>query len=209
MTRIKICGITNLDDAQAAVEYGADAIGFVFALSPRHVDAGQARRISDAIPPFITRVGVFTDHDEGILQVARVCGLDAIQLHGDQSDEFAKSLMHYRRIIRAVRVRDRRSVISLKDYQSAHAFLLDAFSRDAAGGTGKTFDWELALVAKDFGKPLILAGGLTPDNAAEAVRQVRPYAVDVSSGVESSPGKKDHVKMKELIRNVRSVDESA
>ncbi|MDO8683655.1 MAG: phosphoribosylanthranilate isomerase [Armatimonadota bacterium] len=209
MTRVKICGITNVEDALAAVECGADAIGFIFASSPRRVDACAAKRISDKLPPFITRVGVFTDANPGLLQVAEVCGLDVIQLHGEQSEDFAKSIQASRRIIRVVRVKDKKSLTQLKGYPSADAYLLDTYSKDARGGTGKTFDWEIAVKAKEFGKPLILSGGLNPENVAEAVKLVRPYAVDVSSGVESSPGKKDLIKMKELIENVRKADSTA
>jgi phosphoribosylanthranilate isomerase len=209
MTRIKICGITNVDDALAAVEYGADAIGLVFASSPRRVDADTARRITEALPPFVARIGVFADEARSIVQVAGMCGLDAIQLHGNQSDEFAKGLMPYRRVIRVIRVKDGFSMTTVTDYPSADGYLLDSFVDHALGGTGKAFDWTLASLVKDFAKPIILAGGLNPDNVAEAIQTVRPYAIDVSSGVESEPGKKDHYKLKELIHNVRSVDASA
>jgi len=209
MTRIKICGITNVEDALAAVEFGADAIGFVFALSPRRVDAGQAKRIGDAVPPFVSRVGVFVNADPGLLRVVQVCGLDAVQLHGDQSEPFAKTLTPYVRVIRGLRVKGARCLLRLKEYEAADAFLLDTYSKEALGGTGKTFDWGVAVKAKDFGKPIILSGGITPENVEEAIRRVRPYAIDVSSGVESEPGKKDHDKMKELIRNVREADSNA
>ena len=209
MTRVKICGITSIEDAMAAVEAGADAIGFVFAPSPRQIDSATAKRIADALPPFIARVGVFVNADPSLLEVARDCGLDAAQLHGEQSDLFAQLLAPHIRIIRVLRVKDEESLASIKSYPAADAYLLDTFSKDALGGTGKSFDWELAVKAKQFGKPVILSGGLNPENVEEAVRLVRPYAVDVSSGVELSPGKKDHNKIKELVENVRKADQTA
>jgi phosphoribosylanthranilate isomerase len=209
MTRIKICGITNVEDGLAAVELGADAVGFVFALSPRRVDAVLAKRIGDALPPFVSRVGVFVNADPGLLHVVQVCGLDVVQLHGDQNEPFAKSIAPHVRLLRALRVKGARCLQRLKEYDSADAFLLDTYSKDSMGGTGKTFDWEIAVKAKEFGKPIILSGGITPDNVEEAVRLVRPYAIDVGSGVESEPGKKDHDKIKELIRNVRKADATA
>jgi phosphoribosylanthranilate isomerase len=209
MTRIKICGITSVEDGLAVVELGADAIGFVFALSPRRVDAALAKRIGDALPPFVSRVGVFTNADPGLMHVVQVCDLDAVQLHGDQSEPFAKGLAAHVRVLRTLRVKGSRCLLRLKEYEAADAFLLDTYSKAAMGGTGKAFDWEIALRAKDFGKPIILSGGITPENVEEAVRLVRPYAIDVSSGVESEPGKKDHDKIKELIRNVRKADATA
>jgi phosphoribosylanthranilate isomerase len=209
MTRIKICGITNVEDALAAVEFGADAIGMIFALSPRQVDIETAMRICGALPPFVLRVGVFVQEAATVLQTAVLCGLDAIQLHGDQSEEFARTTMGHRRIIRAVRMKGKQSLIPLKDYRAADAYLLDTYCNNTVGGTGRVFNWDLAVVAKDFGKPVIVAGGLTPSNVGLAIQTARPYAIDVSSGVESEPGKKDHVKLKELIDNVRSTDRDA
>jgi phosphoribosylanthranilate isomerase len=209
MTRIKVCGITSVQDGLAAVELGADAIGFVFALSPRRVDAATAKRIADALPPFASRVGVFVNADPGLLHVVQVCGLDAVQLHGDQSESFAKSLAPHVRLVRAVRVKGVRCLTRLKEYETSDAVLLDTYSKETMGGTGKTFDWEIAVRAKDFGKPIVLSGGLSPENVEEAIRRVRPYAVDVSSGVESAPGKKDYDKIKEFIRNVRKADATA
>ena len=209
MTRIKICGITNIEDATAAVEYGADAIGFVFATSPRQVSTDAVKTISSALPPFIVRVGVFVDETPCVLAIAKACGLDVVQLHGGQSDEFTLSLTPHMRVIRALRVKDEQSVTDLSGYRTADAYLLDRYQRDKLGGTGAPFDWRLALIAKRHGIPIIMAGGLTPENVAEAVLMVKPYGVDVSTGVESSPGKKDHVKMKEFIDNVRTVDRTA
>lgn len=207
-TRIKICGITNIDDALVACELGADAIGFVFAESPRQVSLEEAATIADQLPPFVKAVGVFTAENPRVAAVAEWVPLDLIQLHGDQTEQFAEWLGAMR-VIRGVRIKDETSLKWLKKWEHAAAYVLDTWSAKQKGGTGKTFNWDFAVRAKEFGKPLMLAGGLTPENVAEAVRAVRPYAVDVSSGVESFPGKKDHKKMKEFIANVRAADETA
>jgi phosphoribosylanthranilate isomerase len=191
------------------VEYGADAIGFVFTKSPRQVSAEAVQTMSRALPPFIVRVGVFVDESPCVLAIAKASGLDVAQLHGDQSDEFALSLTPHLRVIRALRVRDEESVTDLSGYRTADAYLLDRYQKDKLGGTGTPFDWRLALIAKRHGKPIIMAGGLAPDNVVEAVITVKPYGVDVSTGIESKPGKKDHVKMKEFIENVRAIDKIA
>lgn len=201
-TRIKICGITNIEDALACAEFGADAIGFVFAESPRHIEPEKALEIANQLPPFVQAVGVFTAEDETVAQIANFVKLDFIQLHGDQSDEFAAKF-ESKRIIRAVRVKDE---LSLVPYKYGATYLLDTWKPGVLGGTGATFNWELAVKAKEFDKPIILAGGLSMENIADAIRIVRPYAVDVSSGVEISPGKKDRNKIKEFIRNVRAAD---
>ncbi|HPP74889.1 MAG TPA: phosphoribosylanthranilate isomerase [Armatimonadota bacterium] len=207
-TRVKICGITNLEDALAACEFGADAIGFVFAKSPRQISAEAAGDIADHLPPFTKTVGVFTNDDQEVIRAADWVPLDLIQLHGEQSDHFA-DLIGAGRVIRAIRIRDEESLKQFERWKSGAAYLLDTWASDKMGGTGGTFNWEIAKKAKDYGKPVILAGGLTPENVADAIRAVRPYAVDVSSGVEISPGKKDIRKIKEFIDNVRSADENA
>jgi phosphoribosylanthranilate isomerase len=209
MTRIKVCGITSVADAVRASELGANAIGMVFALSPRQVDMNTAIKITEALPQYTGRVGVFVDERPNILEMARLCQLDALQLHGEQSEAFAKKIMAYRRVIRVLRVRDGRSLVPIETYKSADWFLIDTFSKDAHGGTGETCDWDFARRAKEYGVMIGLAGGLNPDNVVDAIRHVRPFAVDVSSGVESSPGKKDFVKLKEFIDNVRSFDATA
>lgn len=209
MTRIKMCGITNVEDAMAAVDCGADAIGFVFADSPRRVNASTAKRIVDALPPFVSAIGVFVSDDHDILQIARDCGLDTVQLHGEQDEVYAECLADKLRVIRVVRVRDAVSLAALKNYGIGSAYLLDTFSKEKMGGTGQVFNWELAVRAKEYGKPIILSGGLTTNNVNEAIRLVRPYAVDVSSGVEMAPGKKDHLKMKEFVENVGKADATA
>ncbi len=201
-TRVKICGITNLEDALQAVEAGADALGFVFyRKSPRCVSAEQVRDITAQLPPFVARVGLFVNAlPEWIEQTMDVAGLNLIQLHGDETPEQC----HFSRypVVKALRVKDAGSLIGADAYPVA-GLLLDAWSDDAYGGTGHSFDWQLArnLTAA---RPLILAGGLNPDNVAAAVRTVEPYAVDVSSGVELEPGRKDHEKVRKFIEQVRN-----
>lgn len=198
MVRVKICGITSLEDALMAVEAGADALGFVFhEQSPRHVTPEDAAGIIAGLPPFVQTVGLFVNRPlEFVNETAARCRLDLVQLHGDEPPEFCDAVE--RRVIKAFRVKDVTSLDPIKNYRVA-AHLLDAYSPKAYGGTGLTFNWDIAAVAKEFG-PVILAGGLTPDNVREAVEVVTPYAVDVSGGVESAPGKKDVAKVREFIR---------
>lgn len=201
-TKVKICGITNLADAQTAAEAGADAIGFIFYdKSPRFVTIAQASEISKLLPPFLMRVGVFVNAPkEFILQAISEISLTMLQFHGDEPPEFCAqfSLMS----MKAFRVRDEKSLEQIPNYKT-DAYLLDAFSEKELGGTGKTFNWDLAVSAQKFSKSIFLSGGLTPENVADAVRQVKPFAVDVSSGVEMSPGKKDAEKVKAFIAAVR------
>jgi phosphoribosylanthranilate isomerase len=204
MTRVKICGITSAEDAAAAVEAGADALGFVFVPgTPRLVTPGAAGQIIGGLPPFITAVGVFVDQalDE-VLQIAERCRLQAVQLHGDEPETFSRRIPI--KVIKALRVRDRESLRPMQTYP-AHAFLLDAFVEGQAGGTGTSISWGLAAEAKGQA-PIILSGGLQPETVGRAVREVRPYGVDVSSGVESRPGRKDHRKVREFIAAVRKAD---
>ena len=202
MTRVKICGITNLEDALAATDAGADALGFVFYReSPRHIFPEEAARIISLLPPFSqTVVLVVNEQPETVNESASLCSIDMVQLHGDEPPEQTSRLE--RRIIKAFRVRALTCLEPMKDFTAA-AFLLDAFSPSFYGGTGKAFNWEIAAEAVKRNPHIILAGGLTPENVADAVRQVRPFAVDVSSGVESAPGKKDHAKVREFIRNAK------
>ena len=206
-TRVKICGITNLADAQAAVEAGADAIGFIFhEKSPRRVPLKTAAEIARQLPPFVMRVGVFVNAPEDfVLRAIGEAGLTLLQFHGDEPPEFCTQfgLMS----MKAFRVRDAESLKAIPNYQT-DAYLLDAFSSTTLGGTGEKFNWELAVAAQKLGKPIFLAGGLTPENVAEAIKKVQPFGVDVSSGVEISPGKKDHVKVKAFIQAVRSTDQT-
>jgi len=190
MVRVKICGITNSDDALHAAESGADALGFVFySKSPRYIAPADAGEIIKALPPFVVPVGVVVDMDKSELDEAvRLSGIKVIQFHGSEPPDFCRSFgMPY---VKAFRVRDMDSLKGLELYRGAAAFLLDAYCESELGGTGVTFNWDIAAYAKGFGR-VILAGGLTPENVADAVRKVRPYAVDVASGVEASRGKKD------------------
>ena len=203
--RVKICGITNVPDAVAAVEAGADALGFMFyEPSPRHISIPQAAEIIRELPPFIMKVGVFVDAEEDtVMRAIGDCGLTMLQFHGQESPEYCTQfgLMN----MKAFRMRDAKSLEALQNYPT-EAWLLDAFVADKLGGTGEKFNWELAVEAKKLGRPIFLAGGLTSANVAEAVRKVHPFAVDVSSGVEASPGKKDHAKVHAFISAAKSVE---
>ncbi len=201
-TRVKICGITRIEDAMAAAQAGADAVGFVFdPKSPRHIHPDQALKIARALPPFITIVGLFVnaapDTIEGVLGHVP---LDLIQFHGDEKPEQCRR--YHRSYIKAIHMQPD---IDLHEkarlYGDATGLLLDSYVADVPGGSGRAFDW--SRVPRDPGKPLVLAGGLTPENVAEAIRQVRPYAVDVSSGVEQSKGIKDHQKISAFVEVVR------
>jgi len=203
VVRVKICGITNLADATAAVESGADALGFVFVpSSPRVISPQKAAAIIARIPPFVQTVGLFVNEEpDRVNWVADFCGLDLVQLHGDEDPDYCPEIR--RRIIKAIRVKDRHSLQGVDRYPVA-AILCDAWSATGYGGTGERFDWSILNdVAVD--RPLILAGGLTPDTVAWAVESVRPWGVDVSSGVEVSPGKKDHDLMRRFIAEARRV----
>jgi phosphoribosylanthranilate isomerase len=203
-TRVKICGVTNVADALAAAEAGADMIGLMFyEQSPRHIALATAVEISRALSPFVLRVGVFVNPQEALVTRAiGECNLSLLQFHGDETSEFCTQfgLMS----MKAIRVRDAESLDQLAKYQT-DAFLLDAHSKSGLGGTGEKFNWDLAVEAQKFDKPIFLAGGLTPENVADAVRKVRPFAVDVSSGVEMSPGKKDVAKVKAFIQAAKGV----
>jgi phosphoribosylanthranilate isomerase len=201
-TRVKICGITNSEDAEAAVNAGADALGFVFfQKSPRCISPGRAKEIVRSLPPFVTPVGVFVNEDrQGIEQITEITGIRAIQMHGDESPEFCRSLC-FLPTIKAFRVRKTADISLYKQYHT-NAWLLDTYSADQYGGTGKTFSWEIAKSINRLGIPIILAGGLTPDNISRAIEEVKPYAVDVSSGLEMEPGKKDPTKIKDLFEAI-------
>lgn len=197
--RVKICGITNNEDAHAAVEYGADALGFVFAKSPRQITNEQARDIIENLPPFVTPVGVFVDEQiDTLKEICDFCGIQTVQLHGNESPLYLNDLRGYK-IIKAFRVKEEDDLKPLANYKP-HAFLLDSFVKGVMGGTGVSFNWEIARQAHKYGT-IILSGGLTSENVKEAIQMVKPYAVDVSSGVESSPGKKDKELMKQFIMN--------
>lgn len=204
-TRVKICGITRLEDALTAAELGADALGFIFhAKSPRCIGSSEAAAIVARVPPFVTTVGLFVDaRTEFIEDVLRKVPLGLLQFHGDECPADCEALD--RPYIKAVPMADGVSVAGYLDtYRSAGGFILDSHGLGRSGGTGETFDWSRWPSASD--RALILAGGLDPLNVADAVRQTRPYAVDVSSGVEQRPGVKDAAKMAAFIEEVRSVD---
>jgi len=203
-TRIKICGITRPEDAQAAIEAGADAIGLVFyAPSPRAVDITQAQKIAAVVPPFVTITALFVDPSaEEVQKVLDSVRIDLIQFHGDEEEHFCEQFNTS--YIKAIRVRQTQDVVanSLR-FSSALAFLLDSFKAGVPGGTGETFDW--SLIPKESSKPIILAGGLTADNIALAIQQVQPFAVDVSGGVEAAKGIKDPSKIQAFINEVNRV----
>lgn len=202
-TKVKICGITNVADGLAAAEAGADMIGLMFAeKSPRLITLPTAVEISRALSPFIVKVGVFVNPSEDlVLRAIGEAGVTLLQFHGDETPEFCTQFGVMS--MKAFRIRDEESLAALPNY-ATDTYLLDAFSPEARGGTGEKFNWDLAIEAQKFGKPIFLAGGLTPQNVAGAVRKVQPFGVDVSSGVESAPGKKDIAKVKAFIQAVRN-----
>lgn len=203
-TRIKICGIMRVEDALCAAREGADAIGLVFAPeSPRCISVEQARAITTSLPPFVTRVGLFVNAAaEAVQSVLRAIPIDVLQFHGEETPAYCGAFA--RPYIKAIRMRPGLDVrAEAARYSDAAGMLLDAFAEAARGGTGASFDW--SRIPSDLGKPVILAGGLAPDNVAQAVRTAKPHAVDVSSGVEASKGIKDHAKIRAFIQAVRSV----
>ena len=207
MIKVKICGITNLEDAQVAVSAGADALGFVFyAKSPRFVEPKVAKQIILGLPPFVLPIGVFANEEQKVVRdIMEKCGLALAQIHGDETPAYCESLE--RPILRGIRLKDRGSFLAMAEYKGragVRGFLVDAFSESAFGGTGKTADWDLAAEAAKAA-PILLAGGLNPENVQEAIQKVKPYGVDVSSGVEASPGKKDSEKVKAFIRAAKLV----
>lgn len=196
--RVKICGITRVEDALAAVDAGADALGFMFCeASPRCVTPEQVSEILRDLPPFVARVGVFVNPSaDKVLAAIAETGIDTLQFHGEETPAFCRQFGL--RVIKAFRVRDAESLKPLGDFRS-ETWLLDSFVEGKRGGTGTVFNWDLAAQAVKRGGRVILAGGLTPENAADAVRRVRPYALDVSSGVELEPRKKDITKVQAFI----------
>ena len=205
MTRIKVCGLTRREDALRAAELGADAVGFVFAPSSRRrADAGTVAAIVAELPPFVTAVGVFQDQPLAeVRRMAAECGLDLVQLHGSEDAAYIRDLGL--KVLVAVSLSCREDLARLHDYPGARAFLLDAGTGGARGGSGRTFDWGWAVEAKRFGR-VVLAGGLGPDNVAEAVRRVRPWGVDAASGTEAALGRKDPEKLRRFVEQVREAD---
>ena len=206
-TRIKVCGITCQEDARAAVAAGADGLGFIFVeQSPRLVEPDMVRAITGELPPFVSRVGVFRDEEiEVVQEIIHYCRLTLVQLHGAESPEYCRKISC--QVIKSFSIRPESDKEELAEYTDAvSGFLLDTYHKGMAGGTGMVFDWRLVEQVKPSG-PVILAGGLTPENVGEAIRQVKPYAVDVNSGVEYQPGRKDTDKLKSFVREVRKADE--
>ena len=206
IVRVKICGVTNATDAVAAAESGADALGFMFfAGSKRHVSRPAAAAIIRELPPLMAKVGVFVNATaDDIRRVVAETGIDTLQLHGEEPPEFCAQFAPLK-VVKAFRLQDRASLEDCRRYP-AHAWLLDSFVAGAHGGTGVVADWNLAEAAARWHRLVILAGGLRVETVAEAVRRVRPFAVDVSSGVESAPGQKDHTKIRAFIQAVRSTE---
>ncbi|MCI5223840.1 MAG: phosphoribosylanthranilate isomerase [Candidatus Electrothrix sp. AR4] len=209
--RIKMCGTTNLEDALAAVEAGADALGFIFyEKSPRSVDPKVARIIIEQLPPFVDTVGVFVDRDrEEVDEIIRFCSLGYAQLHGQESPKYCERLARFAapcQVIKALRVGEHLRKSDITPYNDhVKGFLLDTYQEGVQGGTGKSFDWSL-IERLHLQRDLILAGGLDVDNVRQAVEATNPYALDVNSGVEIRPGKKDHALIKAFIHLVRDID---
>lgn len=205
MTRIKICGITREQDAQAAARCGADAIGLVFyERSPRHLGISQAAQLAAVLPPFVTTVGLFVDAEPSFVrEVLAAVPLDLLQFHGDESPEYC--VQFGRPYLKAIRVKVGVDLLQCAArFSTARALLLDAYVAGVPGGTGAAFDWE--LIPKELPLPVILSGGLDPGNIAAAIERVRPYAVDVSSGVEAAKGIKDAAKVAAFINEVKRID---
>lgn len=206
-TKVKICGITRLPDALAAVEAGADALGFMFFEgSKRNLAPAAAAKIIRELPPFVAKVGVFVNASADIVRATVAeCGLDTLQFHGEETPEFCRQFAPLK-VIKAFRIQDAASLQPLPDH-AVDAWLLDSYVPGQRGGTGERFNWELAAQAKELGRPVILAGGLTPENIADAVQQVWPFGVDVSSGVETAPGQKDAGLVRRFVSIVREMEQ--
>ena len=205
MTRVKICGITRVEDALAAAQAGADAIGLVFyERSPRHVSIAQAKQLAAALPPFVTSVGLFVNAEAAFVrEVLNRVPLDLLQFHGDESPEFCAQFA--KPYLKAIRVKAGVDLLQCaSDFRGAKGLLLDAHVEGIPGGTGMAFDWK--LIPQKLPLPVILSGGLDADNVAAAIKQIRPYAVDVSSGVEAAKGIKDAAKIAAFINEVNSID---
>jgi phosphoribosylanthranilate isomerase len=203
MVRVKICGVTNIEDALLAAELGADAIGLNFySESPRSISPFTAAEIIEQLPPFVSSIGVFVNWEAApVVALAAALRLSAVQLHGDESPKLAAEIARKVPVIKAFRMGQETALPAFSKYKHASAFLLDAATAGKFGGTGRRTDWSRAAAAARSHR-IILAGGLTPENVAEAIRIVRPYAVDVASGVESRPGKKDPAKLRAFLSEV-------
>jgi phosphoribosylanthranilate isomerase len=200
MVRVKICGITNQLDAQRACKAGAWALGFIFhKRSPRYISPFKAKKIIETLPPFITPVGVFVNQNTGAIRdIIRHCGLGAVQLHGEEDQHTCRRLKSFAKVIKVFRVGEKFNPSNLEGFKM-DAFLFDTYDPDNYGGTGRTFDWNVLKEIKSANVPIILSGGLNAQNVIDPVNALKPYAVDVNSGVEESPGKKDAKKMKDFV----------
>ncbi len=203
MLKIKICGITNTLDALKACQYGADALGFIFAKSPRKVSPKTVKEIVKRIPPFIAKVGVFVNADKAhVLRMIKNCSLDTLQFHGEETDNYCAFFQKYCKIIKSFRIKDKYSVELIKSYVHTDAYLVDTYSKNVYGGTGRTVSYNL-LKNEQFKKPLIIAGGINEKNFRKIANLLHPFAFDASSSIEIRPGKKDLKKMQSLIKKVK------
>ena len=207
MVKVKICGLINPEDALAAADAGADILGFIFAFSQRRADPDIVKNIVAQVPAHVKISALFVDEAEDVVaETVRMVGrVDMLQFHGDETLGYC-NMFFGKEIIKVIRVKDAESIEAIKSYGGVNYILLDSYSELYRGGTGQRFDWDLAVKAKEYNMPIILSGGLTPDNVKEAVEKVRPFAVDVSSGVESIIGKKDHGKLRSFIERAKSVN---
>jgi len=209
--RIKMCGTTSLEDARAAVDAGVDALGFIFyEKSPRNIDSESARLILEHLPPFVDTVGVFVDRErEEVEEIIRYCGLGFAQLHGQESPKYCERLARFAapcQVLKALRIGEHLRAEDVAPYsEHVRGFVLDTYQRGRVGGTGKSFDWSI-IEGLGLEKTCILAGGLTADNVTMAIQAVHPYAVDVNSGVEKSPGIKDHTLIRTFVERVRQLE---
>lgn len=202
MIKVKICGITSSRDVLLASSFGAWAVGFIFYKdSPRYISPSKAKRIIEDLPPFVTPVGVFVNHREGAVRdIMRFCGIQTLQFHGDETPQYCRRFKD-QKVIKAFRVKEGFDISAIAQYQVS-AYLFDAYQEDQFGGSGKTFNWDI-IAGKKFNKPIILSGGLTSENVSSAIKTVFPYAVDVSSGVEEAPGKKNHKMLEQFFSAVK------
>ncbi|MCQ9208425.1 MAG: phosphoribosylanthranilate isomerase [Omnitrophica bacterium] len=206
MTRIKICGITNVEDATWVANLSADYLGLVFAKeSKRKVNLENAQEIARVVPPYIQKVGLFVNQEPDLVnKILELYKLELLQFHGEETPQYCQQFKGKAKIIKAFRIKDEESLSQISQYD-VDFYLLDAFIEGEQGGTGENFNWDLALKVKEFGRPIFLAGGLKPDNVVEAIKKVEPFAVDVSSGVEASPRRKSVELMQEFINKVRKI----
>ena len=207
MVRVKICGITNLEDALCVADLGAWALGFIFyRKSPRNISPFKAKKIIQELPPFVTPVGVFVNQKEGAVKdIAEFCGIRTLQFHGDETPPYCQRFHRDYKVIKAFRVKERFDISGLGAYRVS-AYLFDTYQEDLFGGSGKTFNWDV-IRDKKFNTPVILSGGLNTDNVAQAIEAVKPFAVDVSSGVETTPGKKSEKLVTEFLAKIKIVAE--